>query len=48
MGSHLNDSELALDGPVDPGLPSRTDMRRRKSKKHLKILYRKHLNWEEK
>jgi hypothetical protein len=44
MESHLNESELAVDDPVDPGLTSRTYMRRRKSRKHLKILYRKHLN----
>jgi hypothetical protein len=44
MESRLNESEVALDGPVDPGLSSRTDTRRRKSKKHLKIIYEKHLN----
>ena len=44
MESHLNESEVALDGPVDPGLTSRTDTHRRKPRKHLKILYRKHLN----
>jgi hypothetical protein len=45
---HLNESEVALDGPVDPGSAFKTDARGRKSRKHLKILYRKHLNWEEK
>src|SRR3981189_3732812 len=41
---HLNESEVALDGPVDPGSAFKTDPRGRKSRKHLKILYRKHLN----
>src|SRR5882762_11342100 len=41
---HINESEVALDGPVDPGSAFKTDARGRKSRKHLKILYRKHLN----
>src|SRR5258708_26465712 len=38
MGSHLNDSELALDGSVDAGQTSRTDTCGRKSRKQLKVV----------
>jgi hypothetical protein len=40
---HLNESEVALDGPVNTGSAFKTDARGRKSRKQLKILYRKHL-----
>jgi hypothetical protein len=44
MGSHLNDSELALDGSVDAGQTSRTDTCGRKSRKQLKVVSSKRLN----
>jgi len=37
MESHRNENEVAVGDPFDPGLPSRTYLRRRKSRKHRKF-----------